>query len=54
VEFARDPACGSALARVLTAVVAGDVPQKTADILSSVTLVGLLKKDAAVMEALKL
>ena len=31
----------------------GDVPQKTADILSSATLIVLLKKDAATMEALK-
>ena len=33
---------------------AGDVPQKTADILSSATLIVLIKKDAAAMEALKL
>ena len=39
---------------MLTAVVAGDVPQKTADILSSATLIVMLKKDAAAMEALKL
>jgi len=54
VDFARYPTCGSALARVLTAVVAGDVPQKTSDILSSATLIVLLKKDAAAMEAMKL
>ncbi len=53
VELARDPACGIALARVLTAIVAGDAPKKTADILSSATLIVLLKKDAAAMEALK-
>jgi hypothetical protein len=52
-ELAKDPVCGAALARVLTAVVAGDVPQKTADMLSSPTLIVLLKKDAAAMEALK-
>ena len=52
-ELAADPACGAALARVLTAVVTGDVPQKTADILSSATLIVLLKKDAAAMAALK-
>jgi hypothetical protein len=52
-ELARDQACGTALARVLTAVVTGDVPQKTADILFSATLVILLKKDAAAMEELK-
>jgi len=53
IELARDSVCGSALAGVLTAVVAGDVPQKTADILSSATLIVLLKKDAATIEALK-
>ena len=47
MDFARDPTCGSALARVPTAVVASDVPQKTTDILSSATLIVLLKKDAA-------
>jgi hypothetical protein len=52
-ELARDQACGTALARVLTAVVTGDVLQKTADILSSATLVILMKKDAATMEELK-
>ena len=52
-ELAKDPTCGSALARVLTAIVAGDVPKKTADILSSATLIILLKKDAAAMEAMK-
>ena len=54
VDFARDPTCGSALTRVLTAVLASDVPQKTADILSSATLIVLLKRDAAAMEALEL
>jgi hypothetical protein len=34
VEMAKDPACAAAMARMLTAVVTGDVPQKTADILS--------------------
>ena len=52
-ELAKDNACGTALARVLTAIVAGDVPQKTADILSSATLIVLLKKDAQAMAALK-
>ena len=50
----RDPACATALARMLTAVVTGDVPQKTTDSLSSSTLIILLKKDAISMEALKL
>ena len=51
--MARDPACAATLARMLAAVVTGDVPQKTADFLSSSTLIILLKKDAASMEALK-
>ena len=42
-ELATDPSCGAALARVVTAIVAGDVPHKTADILSSTTLIVLLK-----------
>jgi hypothetical protein len=42
------------MARVLTAVVKGDFPQKTADILSSATLIILLKKDEATMAAIKL
>ncbi len=52
-ELAKDPTCGAALARVLTSIVAGHVPHKTADILSSATLIVLLKTDAAAMEALK-
>jgi hypothetical protein len=54
VEMDKDPACAAALARMLTAVVTGDVPPKTADILSSAILIILLKKDTASMEALKL
>ncbi len=53
MELSHDPDCGSALARVLTAVVAGDVPKKIADIMSFATLVVLLKMDAAAMEAMK-
>ncbi len=53
VDLARDLACGAALARELTAVVQCDVPQKTVDILSSATLIVLLKKDAEAMQALK-
>ena len=49
VELASDSECGTTLARVLTAIVAGDVPQKTADILSSATLIVL----PPAMEALK-
>lgn len=52
-EMAKDPACAAAIARLLTAVITGDVPQKAADFLSSSTLIILLKKDAATMEALK-
>ena len=52
MEMARDPACATALARMLTAVVTGDVPQKTLDFLSSSALIILLKKDAESMEAL--
>jgi len=53
-ELARDATCRTALARVLTAMVAGDVPLKTADILSSATLIIMLKKDATTMEEMKL
>ena len=53
VEMAKNPECAAAMARMLTAVVTWDVPQKTADILSSATLIILLKKDTATMEALK-
>jgi hypothetical protein len=52
--MAKNPSCATALARMLCAVVTGDVPQKTADFLSPATLIILLKKDAASMEALKL
>ena len=52
--MARDPTCATALARILTAVVTCDVPQKIVDFLSSVTLIILLKTDAASMEALNL
>jgi hypothetical protein len=38
---------------MLTTVVTGDVPKKTTDILSSTTLIILLRKDVATMEALK-
>jgi hypothetical protein len=53
VDLAKDGACGVALARVLTAIIQGDVSQKTANILSSSTLIVLLKKDADQMQALK-
>jgi len=54
MEMAKDTACATALARMLTGVVTGDVPQKTSDFLSSATLIIMLIKDAASMEALKL
>jgi hypothetical protein len=38
---------------MLTTIVTGDVPKKTADIMSSATLIILLKKVVATMEALK-
>jgi hypothetical protein len=37
----------------MAVVVTGDVPSKTAEILSSVTLIALLKNDATEKEALK-
>jgi hypothetical protein len=37
----------------MTVVYSADVPTKSADILSSTTLVELLKKDAAAMEEMK-
>jgi len=49
----RDSACGDALANLMTVVVSGDVPTKTVDIMSSTTLIVLLKKDATAIEALK-
>ena len=49
-EMVKDPACGSTLARLMTAVVTGDVPAKTIDILPSATLVVLLKKDQAAIK----
>ena len=54
VDLARDTECGTALARELTAVVTGDVPKKTMDILSLATLIILLKNNAKAMAELKL
>ncbi len=50
-EMARDPACGEAIANLMTIVVAGDVPTKRADTMSFATVIALLKKDAATIEA---
>ena len=52
-KLAKDDACGHALARVMTVVYTADVASKTADILSSATLVILLKKNAEAMEQMK-
>ena len=52
-ELVKDSAYGSALARVMNIVVTGDVPTKTANMLSSVTFIVLFKKDQAAMKELK-
>jgi hypothetical protein len=52
-ELAKDDACGTALAALMTGVYTADVPTKMADILSFATLVVLLKKDATTMEEMK-
>ncbi len=54
-ELVKDPACGSALASLMTAVVPakGDVPAKAIDIVSYATLIVMLKKDQAAMDELK-
>ena len=51
--MAKDPACGAALVNLMTALIAGDMPQKTSDMLSPTTLIVFLKKNAEAMEALK-
>jgi hypothetical protein len=52
-ELVKEPACGSALARLMTAVVTCDVPAKTTDVVSFATLIVLLKKDEVAMDELK-
>jgi hypothetical protein len=46
IPLAADPECGEALVAFMTVIVKGDMSQKIADLLSSATLVILLKKDA--------
>jgi hypothetical protein len=53
LELANEPACDVALANLMTTIVTRDVPNKIANILSSATLIVLLKIDAAAMKALK-
>ena len=52
-ELAKDDFCGAALASITNVVYSGDVLSKTAYILSSATLIVLLKKDARAMEEMK-
>jgi hypothetical protein len=51
--LARDSACREALAVFTTVTVQGDVLNKIAYLISSTTLVILLKKDAEIMTAMK-
>ncbi len=53
IPLVVDPECGEALAAFMTVIVKGDVSQKIAGLLSSATLVILLKKDAETMEEMK-
>jgi len=53
VPLAADSTCGEALAAFMTTIARGDVSNKIADLLSSATLVILLKKDAETMDAMK-
>ena len=50
----KDADCGAAFTDVIAALAAGDVTDDTCDLLSSATLVVLLKKTEEEMEALKL
>jgi hypothetical protein len=47
--LAAEPDCGQALASLMTTLVKGEVSNKITDLLSSATLVVLLKKDAETM-----
>jgi hypothetical protein len=53
VPLVADQACVEALAILMTAIFRGDVSKEIADLLSSATLVILLKKDAETMVAMK-
>ena len=52
-EQAKDDACGAALETIMTAFYTGDVPIKTTYIITSATLIILLKKDVDTMEEMK-
>ncbi len=52
-QLAPDDAYGEALASLATSIIQGDVSDKISHLLSSVTLVVLLKKDAETMDAMK-
>ena len=53
VLLVADQSCGEALATFMTTVIIGDVSKKIADLLSSATMVILLKKDVDTMAAMK-
>jgi hypothetical protein len=52
-QLAPNDACGEALAALATSLIQGDVSDKISHLLSSATLVVLLKKDAETMVAMK-
>jgi len=52
-HLASDDECGEALAPFATSIIVGDVSDKISNLLSSATLVVLLKKDADTMVAMK-
>jgi hypothetical protein len=54
LALCKDRDCGAAFTDLVAALVAGDVTENTCDLLSSATLVILLKKTEKKMEALKL
>ncbi len=53
IPLAADPDCGEALAAFTSVIGKGEVSQKIGDLLSSATLVILLKKDVETMEEMK-
>ncbi len=53
VPLVEDQACGEAIATFMTTLVTGVVSDKIADLLSSATMVILLKKDEETMAAMK-
>ncbi len=52
-QLTPDDACGEAIAALATSIIQGDVSDKISHLLSSATLVVLLKKDARTMVAMK-